>query len=151
MAEGGISLVPTVACDRAITRLGPGAGIPSYIVDDCARLAPSLERALRLAIELNVTIAAGNDGGAPLTHPGDIVDELAVYVEMGMTPQEALMGATSSAARAIDREGQIGTLAPGSLADVTVIDAPDLNHWLYHFRANACRRVYKSGKPVFQA
>ncbi|MCI0545184.1 MAG: amidohydrolase family protein, partial [Actinobacteria bacterium] len=98
MKETGIALVPTIACDRAITQRGAAAGIPSFIVDDCARLAPSLEWALGKAIEIGVTIAAGNDGGAPLTHSGDIVDELEVYVEMGMTPQQALASATTSTA-----------------------------------------------------
>ncbi|HJR92974.1 MAG TPA: amidohydrolase family protein, partial [Acidimicrobiia bacterium] len=46
MASEGVALVPTIACDRAITRLGPAAGIPAFIVADCARLAPSLEWAL---------------------------------------------------------------------------------------------------------
>ena len=27
---------------------------------------------------------------------------------------------------------------PGKAADFAVIDAPDVNHWLYHFRPNAC-------------
>lgn len=125
MAQNRISLVPTIACDRAITRLGPGAGIPSFIVDDCARLAPSLERALRLAIELGVTIAAGNDGGAPLTHPGDIVDELEVYIEMGMTPQDALASATTATA-ALFGLTDIGLVEPGYRADLLVVSGDPL-------------------------
>lgn len=125
MVENGISLVPTISCDRAITRLGPGAGIPSFIVDDCARLAPSLERALRWAIELGVTIAAGNDGGAPLTHPGDIVDELEVYVEMGMTPQDALASATTATA-ALFGLADVGLVEPGYRADLLVVSGDPL-------------------------
>ena len=120
MVEDRISLVPTISCDRAITRLGPAAGIPAFIVDDCARLAPSLERALHLAIELGVTIAAGNDGGAPLTHTGDIVDEMDVYVEMGMTPQDALASATTATANLFGLT-HVGLVEPGYRADLLVL------------------------------
>ncbi|MDA2979783.1 MAG: amidohydrolase family protein, partial [Actinomycetota bacterium] len=125
MVRGGISLVPTIACDRAITQRGPAAGIPTFIVEDCARLAPSLEWALRRAIELGVTIAAGNDGGAPLTHPGDIVDELEVYVEMGMTPQEALASATTATA-ALFGLADVGLVEPGYQADLLVVTGDPL-------------------------
>jgi imidazolonepropionase len=62
-----------------------------------------------------------------------------------MTPQEVIMGVTTVAARAISAEHHIGSLLPGYAADVAIIDAPSVNHWLYHFRANACCGVIKSG------
>jgi imidazolonepropionase len=55
-----------------------------------------------------------------------------------MTPAEALKGATIYAARALAREAETGSLEPGKVADFAIIDAPDVNHWLYHFRPNAC-------------
>jgi imidazolonepropionase-like amidohydrolase len=125
MVQDGVSLVPTIACDRAITQLGPAAGVPRFIVDDCARLAPSLERALRRAIDLGVTVAAGNDGGAPLTHPGDIVDELEVYVEMGMTPQAALTAATTSTAALLGLTG-VGLVETGHRADLVIVTGDPL-------------------------
>lgn len=136
MVENGTVLVPTIACDRAITRLGPAAGIPSFIVEDCARLAPSLEWALRKAIELGVTIAAGNDGGAPITHPGDIVDELEVYVELGMTPAAALAAATVNTATLfglvdtglveVGQRADLLVLTGDPLASVEVLRHPDI-------------------------
>ena len=125
MVRDGIALVPTIACDRAITRVGLASGIPSFIVDDCARLAPSLEWALRRAIELGVTIAAGNDGGAPLTHPGDIVDELEVYVELGLTPLEALASATTNTAALFGLD-ETGLVETGQRADLLVVDGDPL-------------------------
>lgn len=125
MVRDGIALVPTIACDRAITRVGLASGIPSFIVDDCARLAPSLEWALRRAIELGVTIAAGNDGGAPLTHPGDIVDELEVYVELGLTPLQALASATINTAALFGLD-DTGLVETGQRADLLVVDGDPL-------------------------
>lgn len=120
MAELEIALVPTIACDRAITRRGRDAGIPDFVVEDCARLAPSLEEALKRAIEIGVTIAAGNDGGAPLTHPGDIVDELEIYVEYGMSPQAALATATTNTARLLGLEDR-GVIEVGERADMLIL------------------------------
>lgn len=125
MAEAGIALVPTIACDRAITRRGPEAGIPQFVVEDCARLAPSLEQALGRAIAIGVTIAAGNDGGAPLTHPGDIVDELEIYVEHGMSPQAALASATVNTARLFGL-ADTGLVEEGGRADLLVVDGDPL-------------------------
>jgi imidazolonepropionase len=56
------------------------------------------------------------------------------------------MGTTTVAARAIAAEHRIGSLQPGYAADIAIIDAPSLNHWLYHFQANACHGVIKSGR-----
>ena len=125
MARNGTVLVPTIACDRAIVGRGLAAGIPRFIIDDCARLAPSLETALRRAIEIGVTIAAGNDGGAPLTHPGDLVDELEVYVELGMSPAAALASATINTASLFGLTAA-GLVEAGHDADLLVVDGDPL-------------------------
>jgi imidazolonepropionase len=65
-----------------------------------------------------------------------------------MTPQEALNGATTVAARAISAQDRIGSLSPGFRADLAIIDAPSLNQWLYHFVPNACLGVIKNGEWV---
>jgi imidazolonepropionase len=66
---------------------------------------------------------------------------------LGMTPAEALKGATLYAARAIGLERMVGSLEPGKQADFAVIDAPDLDHWLYHLRPNACLVAAVGGTP----
>jgi imidazolonepropionase len=55
-----------------------------------------------------------------------------------MTPAEALKAATLYAARAVTLEDRIGSLEVGKAADFAVIEAPSVDHWLYHFRPNAC-------------
>jgi len=97
-----------------------------------------------LAAGVRVAVATDfNPGSAPSYHL-PLAMTLAC-LNQGMTPQEALMGATSIAARAIAEDGRIGSLQPGWQADIAIIDAPDLNHWLYHFRANACIGRFKRG------
>ena len=98
--------------------------------------APIPARAL---IEAGVAVAVATDfnpGSAPSFHL-PLAMMLACTVQR-MTPAEALKGATIYAARAIGRELVTGSIEPGKRADFAVIDAPDVTHWLYHFRANAC-------------
>jgi len=71
-------------------------------------------------------------------------------LNQGMSPDEALMGATTVAAAAVGLGESIGSLQPGYQADFALIDAPDLNHWLYHFRDNACIGVVKNGEWAYR-
>ena len=102
--------------------------------------------AARQMLDSGVKVAVATDfnpGSAPSYHL-PLAMTLAC-INQQMTPQEVLMGATTIAARAISAEHRIGSLLAGFMADITIIDTPSVNHWLYHFRANACVAVLKSG------
>lgn len=105
--------------------------------------------AARQMLDSGVKVAVATDfnpGSAPSYHL-PLAMTLAC-INQQMTPQEVLMGVTTVAARAIAQDQQIGSLLAGYHADISVIDATSLNHWLYHFRANACCGVIKSGQWV---
>ena len=102
----------------------------------------------RRLIEAGVAVAVATDfnpGSAPSYHL-PLALTLACTLQR-MTPHEALKGATCYAARALGLERQVGSLEPGKAADFALIDAPDVNHWLYHFRPNACRATVIGGTP----
>jgi imidazolonepropionase len=106
----------------------------------------------RRFIDAGVPVAVATDfnpGSAPSYHL-PLALTLACTLQR-MTPAEALKGATSLAARALGLEGRTGSLAPGMAADFAVIDAPDVDHWLYHFRPNACRLTVRHGGAVWRA
>jgi imidazolonepropionase len=93
----------------------------------------------RRLIDSGVAVAVATDfnpGTAPSYHL-PLALTLACTLQR-MTPAEALKGATEYAARAVGLEAEIGSLEPGKAADFAVVDAPDVDHWLYHFRPNAC-------------
>lgn len=97
-----------------------------------------------IAAGVKVAVATDfNPGSAPSYHL-PLAMTLAC-INQQMTPQEVLMGVTTIAARAILAEHRVGSLVPGFDADIAIIDAPSVNHWLYHFTANACEAVIKSG------
>lgn len=98
-------------------------------------------------LQAGVRVAVATDfnpGSAPSYHL-PLAMTLACLNQQ-MTPQEVLMAATTIAARAIGAEQRIGSLLPGYEADIAIIDTATLNQWLYHFRANACFAVVKSGR-----
>jgi imidazolonepropionase-like amidohydrolase len=120
MRAGGVALVPTLLSDAVILRHGTAAGIPDFVVAACERLAASLLPGVRAAIAAGVSIVAGNDGGAPLVDQGDMVSELELYVEQGMSPVAALDAATAAAAR-LFRLPDVGRVDVGCVADLLLV------------------------------
>ena len=115
MRERGVVLVPTVAAGHAIAQYGgwtPGTG------PEPARMRAKRE-SIRAALEAGVTIANGSDVGV-FTH-GDNARELEILVEYGLTPVQALVAATSTAATVLGLDATIGTVAPGRAADLVVV------------------------------
>jgi imidazolonepropionase len=102
----------------------------------------------RRLMDAGVPVAIATDfnpGSAPSYHLPTALTLACVLLRM--TPAEALKGATLYAARALGREESVGSLEPGKAADFAVIDAPDVLHWLYHLRPNACRMTTVGGLP----
>jgi len=103
----------------------------------------------RKLLDAGVPVAVATDfnpGSAPSFHL-PLAMTLAC-INQGMTPQEALNGATAVAAGAVSLQDSRGSLVAGFDADLAIIEAPDLNQWLYHFVPNACAEVLKAGQWV---
>jgi imidazolonepropionase len=106
----------------------------------------------RRFIEAGVAVAVATDfnpGSAPSYHL-PLALTLACTTQR-MTPSEALKGATIFAARAVGLESRIGSIEAGKAADLALIDAPDVDTWLYHLRPNACLATVLSGRLVRRA
>ncbi len=67
-----------------------------------------------------MTIVNGSDMGV-FAH-GDGARELELMITFGMKPAEALQAATSIAARVLRLDDRLGTIKPGLLADLIVVD-----------------------------
>jgi imidazolonepropionase len=98
--------------------------------------APMPARQL-IAAGVPVAVASGfNPGSAPLYHlPLAMLLASTMY---RMTPAEVLKGSTLYAAQALALDERFGSLEVGKSADFAIIAAPDVNHWIYQFRPNAC-------------
>jgi imidazolonepropionase-like amidohydrolase len=71
-----------------------------------------------------VPLLAGTDAPEPFVPPGfSLHQELELLVESGLSPAEALRCATLQNARAIGQADRLGTIEPGKLADLVLLDA----------------------------
>jgi hypothetical protein len=71
-----------------------------------------------------VEILAGSDAPNPYVYPGfSLHDELALLVEAGLTPLQALRTATLNPAKYLGLSDSSGTIEKGKLADLVLLDA----------------------------
>jgi imidazolonepropionase len=72
-----------------------------------------------------------NPGTSPLLSP-TLAMNMACTL-FGLTPEEALLGMTANAARALGLQSEIGTIAPGKAADLCVWrleSLAELGYWI---------------------
>jgi imidazolonepropionase-like amidohydrolase len=74
-----------------------------------------------------IGILAGTDDGNPFVFPGfSLHDELALLVNAGLSPMQALQTATLNPAKFFNRLDSLGTVEKGKLADLVILDANPL-------------------------
>ena len=84
------------------------------------------EKAARQFIDANALMAMGTDTGSPLNfHAESAWREISALVDMGMTEIEAISSATKVAAEVLGLR-ETGTVEPGKLADIIVVDGNPL-------------------------
>ena len=88
-------------------------------------------RTFLMAHDVGVPILASTDASFAnpyLFHGFSLLDELDLYVEIGLTPREALYTATIAPLRFFGLEDQDGKIAPGRRADLVLLDANPLEN-----------------------
>lgn len=149
-AELGAASADHLECvsDEGIARMAE-AGVVAVSLPLASLYLNQRPLPARQLIAAGVPVAVATDfnpGSAPSFHL-PLAMMLACTLQR-MTPAEALKGATLYAAQALGLEDTIGSLEPGKAADFAVIEAWDVNHWMYHFRGNACVRTVVAGETV---
>jgi imidazolonepropionase len=100
----------------------------------------------RRLVDAGVSIALASDCNPGTCYSSSIPFVLALAVrEMGLTPAEALLGATSGGAKSLRRK-DIGVICVGSRADLTVLEAPSYLHLFYRAGVPIARVLEPSGR-----
>jgi imidazolonepropionase-like amidohydrolase len=119
-------LAPDVVADirQSLSNL---SGLPYFAL--VRRRIPTLANKFRQLRETGVTMLVGTDSGIPGNfHTDSTWRELATWVKLGMTPMQAIAGATRWPAVWLKREKDLGTLSAGRYADVIAVRGDVLTH-----------------------
>jgi imidazolonepropionase-like amidohydrolase len=125
MAEHDVTLVPTMTVFDSLldapddVDLGVSRG-------EVAQLRDANRRSVEMALHTGVKIACGGNTGMALQAHGTNARELRLLSDAGLTPQQRLAAATTTAAAAIGRQETLGRLEPGWAGDVTAVAADSL-------------------------
>jgi imidazolonepropionase-like amidohydrolase len=145
MARNGTYLVPTLLAGIGVMEaVEAGVQIPEAVLAKEKALIGVPEASFRRALDAGVKIAMGTDTG--VTPHGQNLRELELMVVYGMSPTQALVATTSTAAELMGLQQELGTLEPGKRADVVVMEGDPLDVSKMGERVVA---VYKDGEPAF--
>ena len=139
MAEKGIFFVPTFTVyifHREVS--------PPHVRVRGRELEPHHLESLHRALEAGVKVGAGTDAGGHQHYIN--ARELQCLVEAGMSSMQALQAATGWAAECLGIDGDVGTIQPGKLADLLVVDGDPLQDITVLQDLQRIQLVFKEGQ-----
>jgi imidazolonepropionase-like amidohydrolase len=120
MAQRGTWLVPTLMAGEAVENFAKSGTLTGLRAQKALQAAAAMRNAVKIAKANGTPIAFGTDSGV-IPH-GTNAREFWLLVNWGgLTPMEALVAGTSSAAKVLGWEDRVGRVAPGLLADVIAV------------------------------
>ena len=144
MVKRGTVWVPTIDHNRYYIDAKDEYGITPQAI---SQLQDYIERNLdsaRRAVKARVRLGMGSD--AVFSMFGENTRELTWLVKAGLSPEQALMAATTTGASLLGMESQLGRVAPGYFADLVAVEGDPLKD--IAAVVNGVRLVMKDGKVV---
>jgi len=119
LKRNGAWYVPTLYVIEPIVAEGNPLHIPEQSLQKARAVRDHMRQAFRTAVRHGVRIAFGTDAGV-FPH-GTQAREFRIYTDLGMTPMQAFVTATTSAAELMGWSGKVGVVAPGAYADLIAV------------------------------
>jgi imidazolonepropionase-like amidohydrolase len=117
----GTYLVPTLLAVHGIVSEGPAGGSPAWMIDKAQQEVARSQTMFKAAVDAGMKIAAGTDAGTPFNRHHDLVREMALMVDIGLSPMQALVSATRNGAENAGILSTTGTLNVGKYADLVIV------------------------------
>jgi imidazolonepropionase-like amidohydrolase len=119
LRKNGTWYVPTLYVIEPILAPGNPLKIPEQSLQKAHTVRGHMRAAFRAAVRHGVRIAFGSDAGV-FPH-GTQAREFKIYAELGMTPMQVIVTATTAAAELMDWTGRVGVVAKGAYADLIAV------------------------------
>jgi imidazolonepropionase-like amidohydrolase len=126
MVRHSVYMVPTLSALATTAAGRSGCGIPESALEKAKAMTKRHQVSFKQAHHSGILIAMGTDAGTPFNFHGDNAQELERMVALGMTPMEAIVAATASAAKLIGIKDSVGMLKKGMTADLLVVEGNPL-------------------------
>lgn len=149
MVKKNVVLEPTTLCIKLVRDHGKGE-LHDSMVAKAAAYWETKQKEFSTILRGGVTISFASDMGCPYLYHGENAKELSSCVELGMSPMEAIVTATQTAARTIGLGDQIGTVQQGKLADIILVDGNPLDDINVLHQEARIKLVMKDGKCVIK-
>ena len=107
-----------------INDVGVKQGWPAEYLRKNVETTDVQRRGFAAAVKAGAKMTFGTDAGVYMYGLG--ARQFAYMVRYGMTPMQAIQSATTEAARALGKEGQVGSLAPGAYGDLIAVKGDPL-------------------------
>lgn len=121
MKEYGTYLVPTLSAGRYVAKMAKSKGYyPEIIVPKIIEIDAKLRTTFDMVYNEGVNIAFGTDAGV-FPH-GENAKEFGYMVETGWSEMFSLQSATTTNAKVLDMEEELGQIAAGFIADIIAVD-----------------------------
>lgn len=125
MKKQGVYLVPTITAGKEVTEKATIENYyPALVVPKALEIGPKIQNTFSKAYKKGVPIAFGTDAGV-FKH-GENAREFFYMVEAGMPALEAIRSATLIPAKILQKENEIGQIAPGFYADIIAVEGNPL-------------------------
>jgi imidazolonepropionase-like amidohydrolase len=123
-----VPCVPALYFELASIEHGPSFGMGQRVIDGHKETLEGGAESARRILNAGGRLGMGGDYGFAWNPHGDYAKELSFFVKtVGFTPSQVLVSATRIGAEILGRAKEIGTLEPGKLADVLVVDGDVLH------------------------